>query len=336
MHRYITELKKAISTAARIQKDLPGVYGENSLVKTYLDLSSFPSGVVIQHGWTPRNNILPSELENTRWLMLCLNKRYKSKWVEQSNIPCEIIGSPFVHYRRLAKIIQCVNAKGTLAFPAHSIKEIHANYDLNKYCDELNNLPSEFQPVTICLHHLDIMHYQMDEKFRERGFDVACITANKKAPPAESFYNLIKNFKYTTSNEPGSYTFYSVEMNIPFFVLGDLAIRDNTTGTNIDVPQKTYTLTDFKYGKIAYDLFSNHPRDRITKEQRDFVLSELGMLDCAPKSVLAEMLNEITLKQQGSNDGYKAFMKRIWRLVKKPQLFLEALKDIYLHNKHFR
>jgi len=315
--------------------ETPGAYGHNEIARLYLNLTSFPSGVIIQHGWTALDTISNTELNNCKHLVLCWNGRYKKKWELRSNIPCQIMGSPFIHYRRLAEIEQSENAKGTLAFPAHSIKEIEAKYDLDKYCDELNNLSEEFQPVTICLHHNDIMHYRLDAKFRERGFNVVCITANKKkSPPYELFYNLIKNFKYTTSNEPGSYTFYSVEMNIPFFILGELAIRHNFSGTNIDIEEKIYSITDFKYGKIAYDLFSNQPKDRITEEQRDFVLSELGMLDCAPRSVLADMLNEIARKQEGTNDGYKILKKRIWRLIKHPKFFFEGLKDIYLYNKH--
>jgi len=314
--------------------ETPGHYGQNKLLKLYLNIKSLPEGVIIQHGWAAMDGVCNTDLNKCKHLMLAWNGRYKKEWDLKSNLPCQIIGSPYVHYRRLAKIEQSEKAKGTLAFPAHSIKQIEANYDLDKYCEKLNNLPEEFQPVTICLHHLDIKHYQLEAKFKERGFDVVCTTHKKKGPPAELFYTLIKNFKYTTSNEPGSYTFYSVEMNIPFFILGELAIRHNFTGTIIDIQEKIYSITDYKYGKIAYDLFSNQPKDRITEEQRAFVLSELGMLDCAPRSVLVDILNEIALKQKNTKDGYKILAKQIWRLIKHPRLFTEALKDSYLYNKH--
>lgn len=319
-----------------MRNDSSGAYGQTYILKRYLELSSIPSGVVIQHGWTPLNNVLKSDLFSSTHLMLSWSKRYQQEWVKQSNVPCEVLGAPFVHYRRMNKTERLKNANGTLAFPAHSTKEIEAKFDLQKYCNELHNLPDKFKPVTICLHHLDIMYYGMKEAFQDQGFNVVCISRNKKTSPYVLFYDLIKNFKYTTSNEPGSYTFYSVEMNIPFFILGDMPIRHNHGAKNTDIMQSKYTMQDFQYGSIAYDLFSDSSKDRITKEQKDFVLEETGMTDPTPKDALIKKINEIIiLSKNDKNNPLETKYGNIWKAIRNPFLVIEYIRDTYLDRKYF-
>ena len=98
------------------------------------------------------------------------------------------------------------DAKGTVAFPAHSTIYSRAIYDIDEYCNLLKSLPDEFQPVTICLHHSDIEEYEMDKEFEKRGFKTVCASFNQGDKQFyEAFYDILCSHKYATSNEPGSF-----------------------------------------------------------------------------------------------------------------------------------
>lgn len=312
-----------------------GPYGHNLLISNYLGVDSVPPGVVIQHGWTPLASALNSDLQNCKNLMLCWSERYQRQWQSASDVPSRILGAPYVHYRRSLDIRQNADARGTLAFPAHSTREMRANFDLDRYCEKLMALPSRFQPVTVSLYYGDILHYNLEQFYRQKGFDVVCSTAGTGKPAYESFYEQLRHFKFATSNEPGSYSFYAVEMGIPFFILGELAVRDNTQNRSIDLPNGTYTLRDFPAGDEAYAMFSGRPWNEISKEQQEYVLDETGMRNCASSSELAQLIEEIS-KQQSFTGNNRSLFARAIRIVKNPQIAIQVIKDWLLYRKHFR
>lgn len=272
-----------------------GLYDMKRILEKYTGVKTKVKRYEIQHGWTPLDGAMPNDLTRDIDLMLCWNKRFKDDWDKKSQVQCEIITAPFVIYRKENKIEQSKNARGTLAYPSHSTDKSKAEYNIDEYCELLRSLPDEFQPVTISLHHSDIDNYNMDKEYEKRGFKTVCASygqGNKQF--YEAFYDILKNYKYTTSNEPGSYTFYSVEMGIPFFILGTPSITDNSEGLDNNIEaKKQISILDYKYGKITYDLFSNKPFGEITQEQKDFVESELGIKDGLSKDELKEVLKKV-------------------------------------------
>lgn len=310
-----------------------GVYGQDYLVCRHLGIESLPGGVAIQHGWTPRREALASDIARGRNAMLCWNARYKRSWDATCETPCFVIGSPYVHYRRAEGIVSNPDAHGTLAFPAHSTNEVRADFGIDEYCDLLKSLPQEFQPVTISLHYSDIMYHGLDKEFARRGFNVVCTTANNKRPAYEAFYDVLRNFKYTTANEPGSYTFYAVEMGIPFFILGEPAVRDNSGGANADMKAGPVTIRDYEYGKVAFAVFAGEPSATISNRQREFVESELGIDDAAPTEEVRAFLS--SLEPEPAQSRAASFRKRIARLAKNPRQIISGIRDSYLYWKHF-
>jgi hypothetical protein len=62
-----------------------------------------------------------------------------------------------------------------------------------------------------------------------------CVTAghNSDSRFIERFYNIMRNFRYTSSNLIGTYTSLSLEMNIPFFIYGPREKYINKSDPNI-------------------------------------------------------------------------------------------------------
>lgn len=257
-----------------------GPYNYYDILKEYAGLRFWFKGIKVQHGWTPADIADINDVQTAKLLMLCMSARDKRNFEALSKVRCEIAGSPFVHYRRRHSIKQPLDARGTVAFPSHSIQDLKAVFDIEKYCETLNALPAEFHPITICLHPADISSFGLDKFYKDYGFTTACAGQASGGQFHINFYEILRKHKYSTSNDPGSYSFYSVELGIPFFLLGEEAIRDNSSGANVDVPAGPFKISDLKYGKIARDLFSTGPVTTISEQQISFVESELGINDC--------------------------------------------------------
>jgi len=281
-------------TIWKIKKRSKGSYGMKTILQEYSGINFDNNKLEIQHGWTPLNGAIPNDLKKQDIkVIFAWNERYKQDWDKNSKIPCYILGAPFVHYRQMNNIVQNTNAKGTLAFPAHNTKTLKAEYDIDKYCEALRSLPEEFHPITISLHMVDIDTYHLDKEYEKRGFKTVCAGLDVQRPFYEVFYDNLRKYKYTTSNVPGSYTFYSVEMDIPFFILGELPYSDNSNGKDKNTEAGIGNITYYTYGKKAYELFYNKDKCKITKEQKDFVVSELGLNNCITKEKLISVLRNL-------------------------------------------
>ncbi len=264
-------------TLLRFGKKRSDAYGHFDIIEQYYNIKLPQINAVIQHGWymadagdfnTPNIKIF-----------FAWSKRIREAWIKITDIPCYVLGAPFALYRRLNNIKQDSDASGTIAYPAHAVHTSKPNFDVDAYCRELLNLPEEYHPITISVHRTDIECFELDKIYKKYGFRVFCANYSDK-PFNEAFYDELRKHKYATSNEVGSYTFYTIEMGIPFFLLGQLPSRGSNNGV----------ITDGKYGKIAIDLLTGIPRNIITQELKDFVESELGINDSISKEELQEAI----------------------------------------------
>lgn len=263
-------------------------YGLDTLIRDYAGLpANVPLLCHFDHGWSP----LPEayDLMTDEPLMLVMSRRRLQAWNKISSIPGAIIGSPFVHYRKSRQIEKNAAARGTIAFPAHSTQLTESIFDIDEYCQQLLSLPIEYHPITICLHFHDLAR-KRDEIYKKYGFKI--VTAG---PPAvsgfefvEKFYEILRNHKYATSNQVGTYSFYAVEMGIPFFIFGEPVVLKKQEEKSAPV---TSSYTDYPMGAYATKIFQG-PTQVISEEQKNFVEEELGVHDCLSGIELRELLIE--------------------------------------------
>lgn len=275
-------------TLERLLKKIYGIeifdYGLNILIKDYAKFPTYlPDPFYMEHGWTALTEPLASDLNTNKKMMLVFSKRRELAWKSKSKIPVFIMGSPFVHYRRMHKIESNPEAKGTIAFPAHSGTYVKPVYDVEKYCNQLNALGDDFKPISISLLSDDIIK-GVDKKYIEYGFNIVSSGNRLDINFAKKFYGIIRNYKYATSNDVGSAAFYCIEMGIPFFVLGDIAIDDND-GRDMNIPKRN-SILDHENGRIAFEMFNTGPIKYISDKQTKYVCSELGIEEClSPKEL---------------------------------------------------
>ncbi|OIQ49241.1 hypothetical protein BerOc1_01165 [Pseudodesulfovibrio hydrargyri] len=275
-----------------IEHNDAGPYAIWDLVKSHAEVPFFTKGINVQHGWFPFK-IYPGDIERSKSLMLVWNKRYKDNWHNFSDVPCEIVGAPFVHYRRDNNITIAPEAQGTVAFPAHSCDSIKAEYNISQYCDELSSLPSELKPITVCLHPKDIRNYHLDEVYRSHGFQVVCAALTPDKLFHEAFYDILSKHRFATSNGIGTHVFYAVEMGIPFFISGNPPEYVDHGGVYSENDDDRLHPTE----QHAYELFRNQPLGVITEEQREYVLSEMGVNDCLSQEELNLVIRRAALKE---------------------------------------
>ncbi len=250
------------------------VYGLGFWLKDYgYYPKHWPLYSYMDHGITLHDTIPPHELNNEAPIIFKFSPRLVELYKKQSTKPVFPILNPYIHYRHKHKICKSENAANTLFFPAHSTDEIDDATDWQDFINRLKTIPPEFGGIDICLHPTD-MKKGLDRVFGSQGYKV--FTAGNPYDPAftQKMYAILRNYKYTMSNIPGSYLFYSVEMGIPFSLFGNEPLYHNLKDPNVEKGQYTSYKQNTTYQK-AVALFSGS-NTTITADQAAFVDFELG------------------------------------------------------------
>jgi hypothetical protein len=117
--------------------------------------------------------------------------------------------SPLVHVA--SEIQPQPRRQGTLFFPAHTIKTVHADAEYEAVADTLLQLPADLQPVRVCVYWADYLkgqHYP----FVERGLPV--VTAGHMWDPLFPWRlaQLLSMHAVAASNSYGTHTFLALHM----------------------------------------------------------------------------------------------------------------------------
>src|SRR5690606_32839887 len=253
------------------------MYGFGKELRKYCYLPSmFPLRIKSQHGIVLWNTPSLHELNTELPFMLLFSKRHQAAWKKLSKKPCFITKHPFYLHRKRNNIQPGGNRSGSLFFLSHSTFSKEIDIDFVKLINELQNVPEDFKPVTICLHFVDILK-KKHLLFQRKGF--CCVTAGHMFNEdfISNFYNILINFKYSLSNDIGSHTFYSIELGIPFSLLGDPA---QITITEQEEVENLLLRKNLKYQEHIEKLLErNRFNYQISSEMKKIVDQELGIED---------------------------------------------------------
>ena len=301
----------------------PEIYSSGRHYRSYGWYPSFlPIYCYSCHGTYYRTTVFPHEVENDAYAMLHVSPTAVAAYRKVSDKPCYCVHSPFVWCRKKNQIEKSGNAKGTLAFAAHSTPVIDVVMDYEAYADLLLSLPKEYFPIAVCLHMHDIKK-GLHKLFLKKGLPVYTAGNAEDVRFAERWYAVARNFAYTTSSMFGSHAFYSVEMGIPFFLMGEMPEAFNRGEKNL--PLGEYVYADEPYLE-AHSLFTERVQ-KITPEQRAFVEKHLGLHDGLSRKELSKLLYTAYFrkgnivkdmydlaKYQGKNAARPLFhfAKRVW------------------------
>ena len=306
------------------------MYGYGNSIRDYgFYLKSLPLLIYTDHNpFTPQDVPCWNEITMDAPCMFYHSPRLADEWKKHSDRPSYNLYSPNVFYRRKNKIEKSPDAKGTIAFPAHTTPIIDDLSNMEEYIQKLKNLPDEFQPVSICLYYQDILRGK-HKIFLEHNFPVYTAGYLEDQRFISRFYNILKNFKYATSNEVGSYIYYAVEMGIPFSIYGDPPKYFNESNICWPLGELDYNIYP-EYTRI-YNLFDGLNLE-ISHEQKEYIEINLGLRYGISRFKMAYILYKNYFKNK-LNKLLAKFFKRIpFKLISmhpqmKGHLFENPLPD---------
>ncbi len=220
------------------------VYGMGKWLKRY---AGFPDDLPLcaetDHG--PSNWSIPpkAHLETHAPLMLYHNAGRVEIFREYSSKPCAVMGSPFVHYRRLNGCEIASEAMGTVAFPTHSTHHIKTQIDWRRYCRDLRRIPERYQPITVCLYWKDVLD-GLHRTFSEEGFRVVSAGHIYDDGFVERLYGIFAQHRFITSNEICSAGIYGMEMGLPFYLWGEQKFMSYNSGGEPGLPRNSFQIEE--------------------------------------------------------------------------------------------
>lgn len=252
----------------------------------------------------PSKNSTLNHLSN---IYLCWGERVHSNLKIFTKKKPYICGAPFVIYKKKKKIFKNPSRR-TIFFPSHSTEKISQDISAIDIHKIINKIDIHFKPVDICLHWAD---FQRDKKvYEDLGYKV--YTAGKIFSNSftKNFYDILRNYEFSMSNKIGTYILYSIDLGIPFSLVGKEPIYFNHSYDK-NKPSR-YKVTDYKYGKTIYKLFFGL-NNFINEDQKKFVLLETGSNKIiSPKllnSILKEEFNKSLTNFRGVKNIFKFYAK---------------------------
>ncbi|MDR1361737.1 MAG: hypothetical protein LBJ16_00805 [Holosporaceae bacterium] len=262
------------------------------------------------------NHPYQHELDSKAYCMF-VNNSADVQTYSDAGMDCEVMFHPFVYYRRSRKIEKSQNAKGTIIFPSHMTPDVDDLSDVSEYIEQIKNLPDIYKPLSVCMCWVDITQGK-HKVWMENGFPVYTVGNAYHEEFVERFYDLIRHFKFMTSNSIGSQTYYAVEMGIPFFLFGSGPQYFNKTDPNF--PKGKMDIHKHENYKKIHNLFTELTTE-INPRQKQAVLEGLGVHDGISRLKMMRIL-------------YMGFFKgkKVTFSLLKVTIYL--LKNLFCHGKN--
>ncbi len=197
-------------------------------------------------------------------------KRYKSIFDQYSKTKCHFIPCPFVLYRLLTGVTLAPDQQGTLAFYSHSMVIKDVDVDFEAYIENLKSLPEERQPVTVCLHYIDVQK-GVHKKILARGIDCVTFGHATSRDFVARFYETARNFKYAMCNDWTSALLYCADFGLPVSVYGPTAyytMRTINYSTTASASIEWYTKLYDKYWPLLISQLGAEDREFATAAER--------------------------------------------------------------------
>lgn len=256
----------------------------SSFGKTFRKWVRYPSFLPLcfssDHGVHWESRCWPNEVGSPYSTFFTWNKKKAVKMKVEHGKNAVHVPHPWVYYRRKYFSNFPCKPAGTLVFYAHSNATTTPLYkDLDGYMCALAQLPEKYQPITICMSFHDI-EKGLHKKIRKYGFPIVTAGSTAAKMFVDRFYSLIHQFRYATSPNIGSHTYYIIEAGIPFFLFGEHPVV-NIKGSNA-VSDGLMDLRDYgddddieRLEYLRYLLSQQH--DVVTEDQRRVIGEYLGL-----------------------------------------------------------
>ena len=258
------------------------------------------------HGVCLLGNLEPHEVENDARYHLTFNYlRYRAIRSRYSGKKVFRTCHPWIHHRHLSAIEISPNAKGTLIFLPHSIREAKIKYDINSYVSKAKNISPP--PYLVIVHPYDLSLWAADGKDFPAG-DFHCFGGLYDEDFISNFYDIVRSFSHAISATPGSEVFYCTELGLNHKILDipmervPTGMDKGSKGSNAE-SDKTFLQTD----RLVRGVFSAGDIER-KKRLASIILS----LDLLGKEPPLQIIREVRYTQlkRAAGDIYRAVRRK--------------------------
>lgn len=201
-------------------------YGFAYVLKKY---SGYPMekaiNAVIPHGIYFRDRVLPkSELNASVGAVLTFPPYLSTLWRTSQKQKRVIPFASPIHYalKLFKNEVPVEQRHGSVFLPKHSTALVNIDYNVDKVVRELEEIPNEYKPTTICLHWNDIEKGFAD-RYRSLGFPVVCAGHLTDYQFIFRWLHLVSRHKVAIGCGLQSALFYSVAAGVPFYLLKENA-----------------------------------------------------------------------------------------------------------------
>ena len=200
-------------------------YGFSRVLKEY---SGYPMDrpveAVIPHGiYLNANSMLDHERDSG--LPAVLNyPAFRSRiWEQETDKVMIPSASPFLYALSMFRdrFPKRTDASGTIFFPAHTIQTTRTNASWDEVADELLELDERFQPITVCMHHVDYTK-GLHRPFSKKGMRVVCAGDSHDPEFIYRWLHLVSTHEHAASNDVGSAVIYAAEAGMSIKILSQV------------------------------------------------------------------------------------------------------------------
>lgn len=196
--------------------------------------------------------------------ILCAQDHYGREFTHRAGRVVIPFASPAVYAAKLTAGDVPRPREGTVFFPSHSTHRIQAEYDAQLMIAKLRALPSEMQPVTVCIYWKDYLHGKA-KPYEAAGLPV--VSAGHMFDPEFliRLFGICRRFRYATSNELGSHVPFSIHGGCLFRLIAGVRVRHlgSSEALAIDVSQADQAENERLWSLFSFDRGSSYDEQAI-------------------------------------------------------------------------
>jgi hypothetical protein len=249
-------------------------YGIGKILRQYSNFPAFlPLPVNVQHGYVGggvhRHDARRDAPENWFWDEYTRKSHMKAF----PGIKGRTVGAPFLYLLRNINYssLQKTEKSGTIVFPSHSSALVTVSADFGAFAQQLEQLPDDFHPITVCAYHIDLDR-GVYQPFIDKGFKVV-INGRSLYEKAfqDNFIDNAKDKKFAISNKICTALFFANALGLISYQLGPASVSEICDPHYLETIKKDKLE---KYNATVEEYFT-FP-DAEYEVQKKFVLQQLG------------------------------------------------------------
>lgn len=182
-------------------------------------------------------------------------------------------GHPYLMYRILNNVHLKSERSGSVYFYPHSTYQHLSIVDDHETMNLLlNNVPHEYQPVTICFYYRDL-EYGRDKIYRDNGFNCISFGHPLGINFVKNLYETLCSTKLVIDDSLGSHVYYAVNLGLPVLRIREMPVYKEVNKGDDDLNDIYKMKYYISFNKVLP--VSNEPVQNL--ELMTFVNEELGV-----------------------------------------------------------